>query len=373
MGERRRRGPAPRFEHRGVRLERLDDAWVATFPNKGAGTRTRVRLFARNAPVTEDQARAALVTFAETRALAIAQRGKITVGELWDLWMADRAGDGFSNDIYNHQWKALRPHFGASDPLVLEAADFRAYAQARFKLGRAQSTVHTELRRLHACLKWAADSRLIPHRPRPWAPRGGRPRQRVLSREDARRLIAATHGYYPHVGLFVVLLFTTGARHTAILDLTWDRVNFDAGTITYDDDVLRDPMDKSWSKGRATVLMGKAARAALMAAAQVRQTPHVIEYGVAGLKDCREGFRKVVVRAGLWNPDERITPHTIRHTVATWLEEAAQETKRTAQLLGHADERTTRAIYTHARPEVLAGVVAALDAAIEVDSSIIDQ
>ena len=67
----------------------------------------------------------------------------------------------------------------------------------------------------------------------------------------------------PHVGLFVVLVFATGARHTAVLDLTWDRIDFVRGTIQFDEDLPPDPMSKAWRKGRATVPMNRGARKAL--------------------------------------------------------------------------------------------------------------
>jgi integrase len=307
----------------------------------------------------------ALNKFNEAQRAVKAQQASLTVGQLWKMWLSDREDDGFSNETYKHNWKALEPDFAHTHPASLKAKDFRRYARARFAIGRAPSTVHTELSRLRSCLKWAFETRLVPVLVKVWVPSPGQGRKRVLTIDEAKRLVAAAAEGDPHVYLFVVLLFATGARHMAILDLTWDRVDFVAGTIQYDEDEPRDPMSKAYRKGRATVPMNRAARAALETAYAGRQTDYVIEHGGRRLQECREGFANAVARAKLdgEHPDGPITPHVIRHTVATWLDAQQIAAKRAAQLLGHRDEETTKRIYTHASHEVLAEAVAALDVA----------
>ena len=56
-----------------------------------------------------------------------------------------------------------------------------------------------------------------------------------------------------------------------------------------------------------------------------------------------------------------MTPHTVRHTVATWLEAKAVDDRRRAQLLGHANPTTTN-LYTHPSHELLTEAVSLLDA-----------
>ena len=107
-----------------------------------------------------------------------------------------------------------------------------------------------------------------------WIPRPGKSRDRVLSIEEAKLLVKGVGAGDPHVGLFVELAFATGARHGAILDLTWERVDFVRGTIQFDEDLPPDPMSKSWRKGRATVPMNRGARKALEVAFAGRQTPY---------------------------------------------------------------------------------------------------
>lgn len=302
------------------------------------------------------------------------------MGDLWDMWLKEREADGFSNEIYKANWKALKPFFGNRFPDLLKAQDFRDYAKARFALGRKPSTVSTELVRLRACLTWAFDTRLTPIKVKVWVPSPGGPRDRVLTFEEARALILGASAGDPHIYVFVVLLFATGARHAAVLDLTWDRIDFDAGTIQYDEDLPRDPMSKAWRKGRATVPMNRLAREALSTAKTGKRTDFVVEHGGKRLKSCSDGFFNAVERAArsvpslgrfVTDPDDAtttfetdVTPHTIRHTVATWLDAKKIETKRTAGLLGHRNEDTTKRVYTHAEPSVLNEAVEVLDDAL---------
>ena len=65
-----------------------------------------------------------------------------------------------------------------------------------------------------------------------------------MTREQVSAFIAACT--MPHVKLFAILAATTGARMGAILSLTWDRVDFKRGLITY-----QDPTMFKTKKGRA--------------------------------------------------------------------------------------------------------------------------
>jgi len=306
--------------------------------------------------LSEKDARAALDRFADARAAVKAQNACYTIGDLWRMWLDDRAKDGFSNAIYDANWIALSATFANRLPEHVSADDCREYAKARFAVGRAPATVATELHRLRTCLRWAQKDDLLAKVPRIWVPSRGKPRKRTLTIEEAKRLWEAAGD--PHIHLFIVLALATGARHRAILDLTWDRVDWVKGTIQYDEDEEINPMSRSWRKGRATVPMGTRVRAELERAYTARQTDHVIEHGGRRLKSVRDGFANAVKRAGL---SDDITPHTIRHTVSTWLKEQGVHRELRAQLLGHAVTRTTDLVYSQADATYLGPAVDLID------------
>jgi integrase len=120
----------------------------------------------------------------------------------------------------------------------------------------------------------------------------------------------------PHVKLFVILALSTGGRTGAILELEWNRVSFEEGTIDLRIDTPANPLLKTARKGRAKVPMNNLARAALQEASQGSLTDWVIEWDGEPIKSVRKGFMEACRRAEL----EDVTPHTLRHTAASWME-----------------------------------------------------
>jgi integrase len=259
-------------------------------------------------------------------------------------------------------------------PDHLTDQDWRDYAKARFALGKSAWTVHTEMTRLWSCFTWAVANKKLSSVPVHWICSRGPSRKVVLTFLQARALIAGAGDH--HVYIFILLAFATGARHKAILDLTWARVDWDANTIQYDEGRPVDPMSKRWTKTRATVPMSAFLRAELKKAFEGAQTQFVIEHGGKRLKSIREGFANAVERAGLGHYEPHptkpgvkvfatdITPHTIRHTVNTWLRERGVGPEDRSQLLGHLDIKVNMKEYTHAAPAVLNTAVGLLDEAI---------
>lgn len=336
-----KRAGAVKYRNGDITLGRSGGYWVADWRDN-SGARKRTRLIQEDLP--EEDARLALDRFADASKAVARTAASHTVGGLWDMWLADRKLDGFKNDTYDAHWVALKPFFAGRAPDLISRQDCRDYARQRFEAGRSASTVHTELSKVRACLRWAHEEKLIGPPPKIWLPMPSRPRERVLTPEEAVALIIAARDHCrPYVHLFTALLFATGGRHKAILDLTWDRINFDRGVIDLDEDIPPDPMNKSWRKGRAEVAMSSMVRPLLEVAYRGRLSDHVIEHGGKRVDSCRKGFASACKHAGLVG----VTPHTIRHTCATWLHGKVQ-TAFTAQLLGHRDEATTRMVYTHA-------------------------
>jgi len=80
---------------------------------------------------------------------------------------------------------------------------------------------------------------------------------------------------YHHVRAFIVLSLATGARQTAMLDLTWDRVDFARLLISLP---LNDNKDEQ-RKRRAVFPMNKRADRYLRVMRASAQSDHVIEWG----------------------------------------------------------------------------------------------
>lgn len=334
------------------RLGLLGDQAVATW--RDADGRHRYRL---GRATSEEQARGLITAFAHARARQTAISDSATIGAIFAAYQKDREVDGKQVAAFAWNWKALRATFANVCPEHVTADLCRSYAAARLADGVRAGTVWTELTRLRSALNWAAKRRLIDWPPPyVWVPTKPPARDRVLTDTEVDRLLSGC--VMPHVRLFVTLALCTGARSAALLELTWDRVDFEAGTIDLRRPEAPNPLTKHVRKGRAIVPMNGTARAVLSQARSEAISDHVIEWNGAPVKKIRKGFEEACRRAGLVG----VTPHDLRRTVATWADEAGIDPQRIARLLGHANVASGEA-YRHPRPEALRPVADVLNLA----------
>jgi integrase len=129
-------------------------------------------------------------------------------------------------------------------------------------------------------------------------------------------------------------------RKSEILNLTWDRVNFEQGIIT-----LLDTKNKE----RRDVPMNETVRATLEAMG--RKGPLVFPSG-----DMRTAFRTALKKAGI----EDFRFHDLRHTFASNLVMAGEDLNTVAELLGHKGLQMTKR-YSHLSPKFKARAVGILD------------
>jgi integrase len=246
-----------------------------------------------------------------------------------------------------HGAKALRRHLGARIAAELRPVDSRAYTQARGAEGAGPGTIGYELRQLRAALRLAHAEGLIATFPAVKPPPRPQPRQRWITREEAARLVAACDA--PHVRLFVQLAIHTGARSGAIRGLTWDRVDLEARVVDF-----ADPEQAETRKGRAAVPLNDALHAALFEARREADgCRFVVSFRGRPIGDPRRAFQAAAARAGL----DQLTPHALRHSVATWLADGGVDVQQIAAVLGHRDSRTTERVYIKRRAESLRGTL----------------
>lgn len=201
-------------------------------------------------------------------------------------------------------------------------------------MGYSASTVRTDLELLRACLRWRYGS----DAPGIWIPPASKPRDHWLTREEARALVDAVDA--PHVKLFITLGLTTGARAGAILDLTWDRVDFTHGTIDF-----RPSGRHQTNKRRTVVPMNATSRPALEEAYRARLTDYVIEYGGKPVGSVKKALQRLSARTGI-----AVSPHVLRHTCAVWMAQADVPMQKIAQYLGHTSTRVTETTYARYSP-----------------------
>lgn len=272
-----------------------------------------------------------------------------TVEDLWQAYSADKAGRAVIATM-GHTFKALRRRFGAMDAGRIAIEDCRAHAAERRAAGIRDGTIHTELGHLRMVLSWAEKHRLVERAPYIERPAKPAPKERHLTRDEARALIDAATA--PHVRTFIVLALATGARSAALLELTWQRVDFAAGKID-----LRNPAIRTPHKGRAIVPMNRTLRAVLLEASRAALSDSVVEYAGGPVDSVKRGLATTAARAGL----KGVSPHVLRHTAAVHMAEAGVRMEEIAQYLGHADVAVTRTTYARFSPNHLRAAAEALE------------
>lgn len=246
--------------------------------------------------------------------------------------------------------RAILPAFGAMKPGEINAKACRFYIAKRRAAGRKNGTIGTELNHLRIVLAWAEKHRIITQAPTVELPPKPPPKERHLTREEFGRVLDAAET--PHLRLFLHLAISTAGRSAALLELTWDRVQFGRGLI-----YLGEPDALRSRKGRAIVPMTNTVRAALLEAKAGALSDHVIEWAGGPVKSVRTALSKAAKRAGLAG----VTPHVLRHSAAVWMAEDGVPMGEIAAYLGHADSSITERVYARFSPSHLRRAAGSLE------------
>ena len=275
----------------------------------------------------------------------------ITVDELWDVYVRDKAGRAVLQTMV-HTRKAIAPRFGKMNGDAITIEDCRAHVKERRDAGIKDWTIFTEMGHLRMVLLWGEKRKLLAPGAASYIERPPQPRrqERRLTRDQVRALIDAAD--YHHVKLYIVVIYGTAARTAALLDLIWSRVDFETGLID-----LRNPEITTPHKGRAIVKMTPMVRKHLLEAREGSLSKYVIEWVGKKVKSCKRGLKTAAKKAGLG----RVNPHLLRHSAATHMAEAGVPMEEIQQYLGHEDIEVTRLLYARFSPEHLAKGAAALD------------
>jgi integrase len=271
-----------------------------------------------------------------------------SVGELVDAYLDDKDKTAIRAKDLRGAWKQAKETFAHLRPDQVTRELCRSYRDQRYAGGRKPNTVRKELEVVRAALNFHKKGLDAVFELPPPPP----PKERYLSRDEARKLLKAARRF-PHVRAFIALSLATGARQSALLELTWDRVDFNRRRITLS---LGNAMDET-RKRRATVPMNRRAYRYLRVMREAATCPHVIEWGGHRVLNVKKGFKAACDRAGLGE----ITPHILRHTAASWMAESGVDMFRISRYLGHSDTKVTERRYAKLHPDFLSDAADALD------------
>ena len=152
--------------------------------------------------------------------------------------------------------------------------------------------------------------------------------------------------------IFTALLYT-GARLNDVISLTWDQIDFDRGTVT----IVQDKRNNK----RVTVPMAAPLRRQLEQLQRGMPHSSVFRRPDGQSFSDREVQRAFAVARKIAGLRAELTPHSLRHTFASWLVMHGTPLRTVQELLGHADIRMTIR-YAHLSPSHLAEAVNAIEA-----------
>jgi integrase len=281
-----------------------------------------------------------LVDFEVAQTRATTQAVPHTIGMLWAAYRKHAEGRPVAVTM-GHEEKALKERFFHLPPEAVKDALIDEHIAARRGQGRSDGTIWTELGHLRIVFSWSVKKGLIAKAPYVKRPRQPAPKRDFLTRDQFNLFLSKCE--HPHLRRFVIIAMTTGARTSAILDLTWDRVDFERGLIDLSTE------SENRRKNRPTVPMNRSLRAALAEAKKGSIGNYVIEWAGEKVGSVKKGIAAAAKRSNL----TFVTPHVLRHSAAVWMAEGGRRMEEIAQFLGHSDSRITERVYAKYSPQFL--------------------
>lgn len=236
--------------------------------------------------------------------------GDLTCGEAWALYAEGRLPEVMPDTRIGAEscWKRLAPVFAAIPVADVKQDDFRRYCASRPDCTSGSN--RRDLSTMTASWRWCAKAGLMSLEliPSLTLPKANAPRTQWLTVEQVEQLLAAARAAsasprMSRVERFLWLAFSTGARKTAIYELTWDRVDFELGSIDFNK-----PGRQVTRKRRAVVPISESLRPVLERMHAERINDLVMDNGF----EIYAELRKLGASIGL-----KVHPHLFRHTAAT--------------------------------------------------------
>lgn len=301
---------------------------------------------------------------------------KMTLGQWLDIWQRDYLGsvkprtrETYRCEIENH----IRPELGGIRLETLNSHTVQRFYNSLTELapkrgqktGLSPKTVKNVHGVLHKALQQAVLIGYLRFNPADACtlPRIERQELKPLDDEDISRFIAAVQGH-PYEAVFLVTLFT-GMRQGEVLGLSWDCVDFAAGTV-----LVNKQLQKSRTGDRgyylASTKSGKGRKLTpaptvmkLLRHQQAIQAEWRLQAGTAwessGLVFTNElgghlmphtvyrNYKKVAAAIG--RPDARF--HDLRHSYAVAAIKGGDDIKTVQGNMGHATAAFTLDVYGH--------------------------
>ena len=335
--------------------------WTDASPIKGKPGRSRRRSTGTSDMATAQRFLGKFLLLADREQPAPSTT--LTVADLWTIYDTKHVERVTAPGTLRSSWKNLAHYFGTLK--VSEVTDDKAQAYERQRvagtigLPSKPSTVRRELLALKACFNWCAKPKhkIISKAEVPDfdVPPEADPRDRWLSHDEIQALLTTAGRTRQGERLsraerFLWLALETGARKTAICELTWDRVDLATNVIHYNV-----PGRARTKKRRASVPISRALRPILDRALAERTGELVMDIDT----NIWETLATVARKAGV----DGVSPHVLRHTAATHMARRGVPIFKIAKILG-ISIATAERVYAKHCPDDLREAVDTISAGV---------
>lgn len=303
---------------------------------------------------------------------------KLTLGKWLDLWSAEylvsvkpRTVETYQAAIKNH----IKPNLGAVKLSALTAVDIQRFYNNATNAATGEPLSPKSLRNIHGVLHKALEKAVslgyINHNPadRPELPKVEQEEIKPLDTEQIRKFLASIKGH-KYETLYTVILFT-GLREGEALGLSWDCVDFKAGTLTIKQQLqivsgtggeyrLAPTKTSKWrvltpapfvmqllkhqhtDQARLRLNAGSAWDNPMNLVFTNELGHHLAKHTVYA------NFKRLAAEAGV--PDARV--HDLRHTFATMSLKNGDSIREVQDALGHSTSAFTLQVYSHTTAEM---------------------
>lgn len=301
---------------------------------------------------------------------------KMTVGRWVEIWLADYMGDKKYSTVkhYRAQCKAhIVPSLGAVKLSKLTAPQIQAFYNGLQHDGMAAKTVRNIHGILTKCLSTAIQVGHLRHNPADMVtlPRVEKREIAPLTDEQVKRFLQVAP--YDEYGLILKVILFTGMRESEAIGLTWDCVDFKAGTVKVCKQLQKRPLDDGGftfaplKNDKARILKPAPFVMKLLTARKRQQAAQRLRTGAPWQSwlapdDRRRDlvfttssgcnlspqtvynhYKKLAAQIGA--PESRV--HDLRHTFAVLSLQNGDDVKTVQGALGHATAAFTLDVYGH--------------------------
>jgi len=277
----------------------------------------------------------------------------IPIADVLILYLQDKAQQHARPQETDARVNKLLDFFGDKMLDYVTGQTCRAYVKSR----SSQSSARRELEDLRAAIRHHRMEGLCNQVIDVRLPPKSQPRERWLTRSETARLLYTAWRTSPHVARFILIGIYTGTRSGAIFTASLSQVSGRGYIDTKTGIFYRKAFGKKATKKRQPpiILPGRIL-------AHIRRWQRLglcnkalIEYHGEPITRITKAFTHAAERAALPN----VTPHTLRHTAATWMMENGAEPSDVAKYLGMT-EAMIEQTYGHIGSKALERAAAAL-------------